>query len=359
MNSITSYQSTRQPGMPGKRLCRHSFFLRSGSASGVAGMAIILVTMIVSLASLVVINGTYSTFLSGRSVGMVERQLQAEFILKSLVNVAAELIIADQSPNVDSQEDIWGIFMQGAPVPAEMLTQLGFYDPGMQVSLEITPENAKLRLDQVDLRNPSGAGGDQTARSWKERYASLFADLGFDADLAEPDHTGLFPNQVFDSRQLAENLETYQRTDMDDSGSRMPTGNGKIRRIGELVNIPGFTPARINALSPYVTLYGNSRINVNVALPRVLQALDPDLNPQLIIDYRDTHGSIERVEELREVLDPTVFSNLLGRISTESNWFQIIGKVEYGGGISYFARAVVNASGGTQARVQIESLQLY
>lgn len=352
---------TRQLFVPGQMTTR-SFFDRisgPGQESGIAGIAIILVTMIVSLATVVVVNGTYSTFLSGRSVGMVERQLQSEYILKSLVNVAAEIIAADQSPRVDAREDIWGIFMAGAPVPAEMLTELGLTDPGIRVSLEITPENSKLRLDQLDTHSPVSSTGQEHRQNWKAIYTFLFRGLGFDDELAEPDHTGHFPNQVFNSEQLAENLEMYQRTDLEDSGSRMPTGNGKIRRIGDLINIPGFTPRRISVLSPYVTLYGNSRVNVNVALPRVLQALDPDLNPQAIVDYRDANGPIETTSQLQEVLDPNVFSNLTGRISTESNWFQVIGKVEYGGGISYFVKAIVSSNGGSGNSSRIESLLLY
>ena len=334
------------------------FIYRLKANTGIAGLAIILVTFIVSLASIVVVNLTYSTFLSGRSTGMVERQLQAEYALKSLVNVAAALIAADQSPRVDSAEDVWGVFMQGAPVPDDMLQQLGFTESGIKVWLEITPENAKLRIDQLDTQNLQSNAGQQTGKRWKDVYTALFKKLHFDDELAKPDHTGLFPNQVFNSEELAENLETYQRTDVDNNNSNLPTNNGKITRIGDLINIPGFTPKRISVLTPFVTVYGNSRVNVNVAKKSVLEALDPDLNAQLIIDYRN-EKSIENIGELREVIGEDVFQNLAGRINTETSWFQVIGKIEFGGGISYFARAIISAEGGAQTKTNLVSLQLY
>ena len=75
----------------------------------------------------------------------------------------------------------------------------------MQVFLEITPENAKLRLDQIDTRRSSSKTGLEHRQEWKEIYSTLFQELGFDDKLSEPDHTGLFPNQTFSSEQLAEN----------------------------------------------------------------------------------------------------------------------------------------------------------
>lgn len=334
-------------------------FSRLWSADGLAGLAIILITMIVSLATLVVVNLTHSTFLAGRSVGMVERQLQAEFALKSMVNVAAALLAADRSPRVDAKQDIWGMFMQGAPVPPEILSELGFNPATMNVYLEITPENAKLSIDELDIRAPVSESGKEHDERWKKIYTSLFQQLGFDDEVLEPDHTGLFPNQEFKSAELVENLATYQLTDLPEGSTKLPTGNGKITRIGDLVNIPGFTPRRISILTPYITTYGNALVNVNVALPRVLRALDPELNPDLIIQYMNNTGPIESVSQLQEIIDPTVAQRLTGRVTTESDWYQVIGKVEYGGGITYFARAIISAVKGATVTTRVELLQLF
>jgi type II secretory pathway component PulK len=323
---------------------------------GLAGMAIILITMIVSMAAMVVTNLTYSTFLSGRSVGMVERQLQAEYALKSLINVAAALIAADSSPELDAKEDVWALFMSGAPVPPEILAQLGF-DSNMQVMLEIIPENSKLRLDQIDpMSSPSGSA---YTKKWKDIYAALFRKIGFDDQLSEPDHTGLFPNQVFSSQQLADNLETFMRTDKQDPSSKMPTGNGEITRIGELLSIPGFTPARVSALTPYVTLTGDTRVNVNVALPFVLDALDPELDSATIVNYREGTGPIESISQLGTIIPQSVADRLTSYLSTGSTYFQVIGKIEYGGGLSFFAKAIVLSDNSTRNEAKITSLLLY
>ena len=76
------------------------------------GVAIILVIFVVALASILVVNLSYSTILESRSLGMVERQLQAEYIIKSIVSFGSELIYKDADPKVDTVHDNWGIFLR-------------------------------------------------------------------------------------------------------------------------------------------------------------------------------------------------------------------------------------------------------
>ncbi len=346
-----------------RRILKHMQTIKASSSSlqtsaGFGGIAIIITTFIVALATMVVVNVTHSTFLTGRSVGMVERQLQAEYALKSLVNIAATIIMNDQSPNVDGQEDVWGMFSTGGMVPKEIAQSLGYTDPGMELYLEITPENGKIPLDRVS--NPGMTQSGLHDR-WKNAYERLFIKLGFDEkSLSEGDQTGRFGDRVFSSKELVENLVTYMRTDLKEE-SQMPTGHGPIRRVGELINIPGFTARRISRLEPFVTAKGPRDVNINVAKPWVLEALHADLDASTvegIINQRETKGPFNNIQELTELnlISDDTLHDLISMISVRSSWFQIIAKIEYGGGLSYFMRAyaIKEESGvpsGTQPRI--------
>ncbi|MCB0335582.1 MAG: hypothetical protein KDD62_04730, partial [Bdellovibrionales bacterium] len=106
-----------------------------------SGVALLMVLFIVSLATSLVVGLTYSTFLQSRSIGLVERQLQAEYLLKSLVEFAAGVVNADADTRLDSFHDVWGMFREGNSIPPELLEALGINFPGIEIALEITPEN--------------------------------------------------------------------------------------------------------------------------------------------------------------------------------------------------------------------------
>jgi type II secretory pathway component PulK len=56
------------------------------------------------------------------------------------------------------------------------------------------------------------------------------------------------------------------------SGSSFLPPNRSLRRIEELPRVRGFTDSIANAIAPYVTVWGDGRLNVNTASERVLAA---------------------------------------------------------------------------------------
>ncbi|RMD86403.1 MAG: hypothetical protein D6808_03420, partial [Candidatus Dadabacteria bacterium] len=158
------------------------------------GIALLLVLFVVALCSILVVNMTYSSYLSSRLSSYTVRNLQAEYLLKSALNFARVLIALDESPRVDSPSDIWAKFTKGVAVPADQY--LGINVPGLVVEIEIESEEAKMPLRGLLTGDSAKA---RVNKKWRDAVARYFSLLGFDDD-GEVDHTGTFPKKVFNSK---------------------------------------------------------------------------------------------------------------------------------------------------------------
>jgi type II secretory pathway component PulK len=330
-------------------------------------VAILLVVFVVALASIIVVNVAYSTHLQGRLHNLSENALKSEYILKSALNVARR-IIKEGNVSESSSDDLWGYFKDGAPIPANLI---GVNEPGTSIALEIRPEESKIPLRAI----LPVQGGEADVR-WRDVCVRLFRLLGFDED-QEEDHTGLFPGRIFNSEQLVaalidymdENEESYTAPAFA-SGieSELPSGyfpNTRIRRIGELATIPGFTPARIRRLSPFITVFGASRINLNIAPEIVLLSLHENLGQaevKLIMEARQNQDSGPFSHQdlnlrLSNIIGEETYDAISFMIGVQSRWFQVLAKADFGGR-SYYLRSYLSRAG-DESLPAIRSLELF
>ena len=346
--------------MPGARSINISYKKKPES-----GLALILVIFIVALASILVINMTHSSFLSGRSLGLAKNQLQAEYLLKSIVSLSQELIALDLDAGADSFIEPWAMFKDGQALPMELL---GVNIPGATVTLEVVPENSKLPLTHIIEKSDSGSSLIQR-QAWLKAYENLFVNLGFDDYLAEPDETGLFNGRIFGSRELVGNLNDYQDRDEDSLSDITYTGyessmgtqkakNEVIRNFSEIAMIPGFSAGRRQRLAVYgrfTTATGDRQVNINVASREVLRAIEPDLGN--VYDQIQNHIQTEgKGIPNQSILTGLPFmsgiraDNLTSMITYTSKVFQVIGKISYGSR-NYFVRAMVEKQVGSKTKV--------
>jgi type II secretory pathway component PulK len=319
------------------------------------GVALLLVIFIVALCSILVVNLAYSANIGARLNAHSQQGLRAEYLLKSALNLARVLLKEDTSPE-DARKDPWGLFMQGILIPPELL---GLTQQNVRVSLEIRPEESKFPLKAL---MPPGQSTPDIR--WRDALQCLFQRLGFDED-QEEDQSGFFPRKNFSSAELVANLIDYMDSDnvayADSSfaqgiegSSTLPEGffpNERIQRVGELASIPGFTPTRIRKLTPLVATNGNSKVNINVAPAAVLACLSGlsgrlgDSEVQAILSFRDSEeGPFESTSltaSLESKIGEPATTAISGMYSAESNWFQVLAKVEDGSSL-YFLRAYVS-----------------
>lgn len=327
----------------------------------------ILVLFVVALASVLVVSMTYSTQLGARLGAMTERSFEAEYLLKSAVNVARVLIKEDKTPEV-SMQDLWGEFSGGVTVPPQVL---GVDIPNVSVALEIRPEESK-----VPIRALVPTTTEPPDIRWRDLFLRLFQRLGFDED-NEEDHTGLFPGRVFTSGELVAAMidymdadnESYSATDGFASGCEgdLPADtfpNARIARIGELSTIPGFTPARLRKLSPFITVFGSSsKINVNLTPRLILEVLHPDITPEQvdqIVEYRQGPEGPFTQQSYASVLAEIIgapWPSVSLMLNVDGQWFQVLSKVDYGNS-TFFMRAYLTQTGQGELP-EIRSIELF
>lgn len=334
------------------------------------GIALLLVLVIVTLASIFVVHMSWKSSLEARQNKAVERSLQAEYLLKSALNFARVLIMADQVPEVDGKTDPWanGVLSlaDGALLPLEML---GIHTPGIRLSLEVRPADSKFPLQAIK-DNPVH----------RDAAVRLFQALGFDND-KQADTTGLFPGRVFTSAEMVANIidyydsdkESYQSPDFPNASGiegQLPEGlelrnEGKMSRVSELAAIPGFSPARVQLLLPFTRVLGKQKMNVNFIPKVVLQSLSDDMTPSLadaLIAFRD--GPIpfgdqdsNLAAELTNIIGDSVADEILSLLDTDSQSFEVVAKVEDAVS-SYFLRALLAGSRPGEAP-KVFSMEIY
>ncbi len=337
------------------------------------GVALVIVIFVVTLASIIVLELTWSTFLGSRRRAIVMKSVEAEFILKSAVNVAQTLITADTTEG-DDPKDPWYPFRNGIPVPGEMI---GIENPGVVISLEIRSQGAKFPL--ITLVNAGSAGVQVVAR---DRLVRLFEKLGFD----QPDpnqEQGTTPSQkFFNAKEMVANLidyidadeESYAPTDTFPQGIEgelpkdEPFPNKKLERTEELLNVPGFTPLRVRKLLPYVQTVsdfraGNYGVNINAAPELILSILSSqmsDSNVTDIITFRNTTPfGVDLSQQLTQVVGDSIARDIMqqSQVGYYSSTYSVIAKVDMGIQ-SYYARAQVSKNGTTEP-AEISSLELF
>lgn len=309
---------------------------------------------------------------------MIERELQAEYILKSLLNYSKAILQADSVTTSDMATDPFAMYTRGIPVPPALL---GMTEENLGIDLEITPMNSrfniqKSRIDANQLSDPINQSSNDSA--YIANFYNLFTELGFGTD-NESHPYGKYKGQSFGIEDMIANLIDFQDADASNFSttfSRSYVQNGSINisgkldnkdwkyplsKISELQLIPGFTPNRIAKLAPFISFEGDTSVNINF-LPDILyKSLDPNLlNDAVIKNIRnqiDTNGGFADLGTFNNFVPG--FTNT-GGIDFKSNRYRVIGKVSYGQ-TSFYMDAVVDKSQGLPAPeiYRITSLKFY
>lgn len=337
------------------------------------GVALIMTLLVIALASALTVHIGSTTYFNARLHESFVQRTQAEFILKSALNVA-RVLIAQGSGAADPPADSWGLLTQGIQTDASII---GIDTPNVGLGLEVTGIESKISLTRLQYKPGQTEASERLFVLWRDVLARLFENLGFDTD-NEKDIEGPFKDQFFDSKTLVANIIDYMDADyqsyqdgefqgIEGSIKKGTFPNRPIKRVAELNSVPGFTPLRIRKLTPYVTAEESLSININLASATILKALDPSIDDeaaQAIIEYaRGDEGPFDSTK-IKQVLPSLMpdYDNLANILSTRSLVLQIIAKVQYGTS-KYFLRAFVEKparpGGGNQELPEIKRMEFF
>ncbi|MCB0344043.1 MAG: general secretion pathway protein GspK [Bdellovibrionales bacterium] len=257
------------------------------------GIALLLVVFIVSLATVIVFDLGVSSRLDQRISRSFTESVQAEFILKSELNLARILL---EAPKLDGiQEDWlnepWALIGSAPALPISGFAgnpRLMIVDVAGKIDLNaVAPPAGTVAPPTGSASNP----GEQLALFWKNAMRELLTKAGFVREQYEADLYRTPGNIAYDpADQVAvlqdwidEDKRSYSSASFDGDGfeSQAPDGmflNRRLKSLGEMLLVPGFTPERAARIGRFVTVStlpstAQRQINVNTAPIEVLLAI--------------------------------------------------------------------------------------
>jgi general secretion pathway protein K len=328
------------------------------------GVALLMVIVMIAITSALLVSLAESSFISMRLNRAAEQRIKAEYLLKSAFNVARVLIKNDSTATDDPEQDVWMmLFSSSQEVPAAFLQA---QEPNVKVQMVIKSEKGKIPLLSL-------VSGNTPDPRWLQVFTNLFQLLGFDNE----DRPGVGARCRFEqpsfctSVEMVANLIDY--LDQDDKShpgppaqgieSDLPVGEmfrnrGILDSPEELLLIPGFTPKRVQAMLPLVTIETRSRVNANAAEAPVLQAianLDPGApadagtelvgcrSPARLGPFKSIQSDINNCLQSRF---PSLAPAMAPLLDVTGNVYRVIAQVEYGqSGISFMGTAVYESQG--------------
>lgn len=268
------------------------------------GFALLLSLLIVVLLVVIIFEADYQIRADLRAASNFRDDLKAEYLARSGIS-AGEALLKDDAKNsasYDGLDEFWAAAIPEYPLGDGFLS--GF----------IVDEERKINVNALVLENSGKLTVDPARKQQLER---LFALLDINVDLVDAIVDWIDTDDV--PEPYGAESPSYQSRD-----PGYPARNGKMQTLQELHMIRGITNEIYNTISPYLTVYGEGKINVNTADTLVLQSLDENMDEteaRRLIDIRDGQPFEQNnAQDFKDALPPNVNADMItdGRI----NWFR-------------------------------------
>ena len=237
------------------------------------GVALLLVTFIIALVTILIVNLSYSTMITSQQNANLTRATQAEYLLKSMESLAIVLLNNDTN-NFDSKHfDLSSSFADAQAVfatPQDISTFIEIPLEGVKASMQIVPCNAYLNFSNLD-------------RDIKRQQilTTLFNYLNLET--IEGEYTSeILQNSNDTNEQLVTNIADYIDSDDEGCSTCVAQGieqqihddnikklwkGGTITNLSTLYTLPKFNMNKVNAIAPYFcinTIANQREYNINI-----------------------------------------------------------------------------------------------
>ncbi len=296
------------------------------------GFALLLSLLIIFLLVVIILEADFRVRADLRAAGNFRDDLKAFYLAKSAVS-AAEALITDDSKNSSAYDDLnefWSF-----PIPEYPLGD-GF------LSGSLVDEERKININFLVTKNSTGQMVVESGR--KQQLERLFELLELDPQLVDP----IIDWVDSDDQSLPFGAEegAYQLRNPPYSPA-----NAAFETLQELHMVEGITDKIYRKISPYLTVYGKGKINVNTADALVIQSFDPGLDEtaaRIIFDKRPFDDVPEFKKHLQTELSD-IYQRMLGLgslnwLATKSNYFLLRAEGRVGR-TRKIARAVIKRTG--------------
>lgn len=291
------------------------------------GMVLLLVLVVVALLSALLSEFAFSTLVDLRLTETFRDSTRADYLARGGLTVGRMLLQQDQNgyDAPGAPEELWSQPVSNFPVAEGA------------VSIRIEDLDGKLDLNRlVDTQgNPN-----VVLRGRFERLCEL---LG----LEDPPALSAALVDWLDADEVAEDLgaesDYYQGLQ-----PPYPAANGPLSTVPELEKVRGFSRNAVAALQPFVTAYGNDKLNINSAPREVLLAWDEEMTEEMaetVLAGR-AEAPYKSTDQLRDILGVEDFS-ILNRnldLAVTSRMYHIASRGEVNSGVRRL-EAVVSKQG--------------
>lgn len=264
------------------------------------GFALLLSLLIVFLLVVIIFEADFQIRADLRAAGNFRDDLKAYYLSRSGISAGEALLIDDvkNSNDYDGLDELWAFPIPEYPLGDGLLS--GF----------IIDEERKININF--LINQSG-GKETLMEARKDQLVRLFMLLQVNPDLVDAIIDWLDADD--EPRPFGAEGPAYQALE-----PGYPAKNGNMTTLSELRMVQGITQEIYRTISPYLTVYGSGKINVNTADSLVLQSIDEGLDEteaRRLIEkrpFKDANAQ-DFKDELPEDVD--------GRIRTDERiqWF--------------------------------------
>ncbi len=309
-----------------------------------SGAVLVIVLWVLAVLTAIALGLSYRTGLEARRVGAISGNVQALTLCQAAIRRTMFELQKDEQ-GYDALKDLWSNNKQ---LFDSYRLQSGTYtvsykrqDP-MDSSKHQTFFGA---MDEESLINVNTAS--------KETWERLLRNEELSPDLYEP---------IMDWVDADSNARMHGAEASDYASLERPYAprNGKIRMMDELLLIKGITSDVFDKLSPFLTVYGDGKININTASAKVFEAIgfSPELVDKILrfrkglddVEGTDDDGvfrdmphiidSLDKFESLSNA-DRFMLNNAMGLLTVSSRFFRIHVQGESTGGIMSRATVVV------------------
>jgi len=290
------------------------------------------------------------------SAANVDHGLKALYAAKSGISYALALLAEDQrrdDKRVDTLKDVWAPESEG--LKAINAASANLFDFG-RFEVQIEDLSSKIQINQlVDRTNEKGKkpGGNKKQPVDTEELSKVFRrllgneDFGLDEQRIEEIYYST--RDWIDSGDDDPVRGMGAGAEEDDYLSRNPPyhcKNGPFDSVEELLLVKGMTrdtdtpdeESKPRDILPYLTVFGDGRINVNTADAKILASLHEEMMQEYVSNMTEHREQIEDVWSLEKeawIYDfagvPTEFKKTMSKIiTTQSTHFKIIATGHYG-----------------------------
>jgi len=264
------------------------------------GIALVVTLLALVLITAMVVEFSYAVYTGTTSLYNWRDSQRLSIMAKSGVNVSARLI------------SDWLNTQKYTPGFIEMPVDNPFEDFKGTITVRIEDENARFNINTII--NPRREEDTYGCESFKR----LLSALSLDEKIAD---------------RVLDWIDKDSIAKLPDS--EVGAKNAPLVSVDELLLINGITRKDYDTLLPYVTVYGDGKININGAEKPVLKSLSDRITDDLaqrVIEYRKAtpFGDVINLQDVNG-FTLLVYGPISGKITTKGENFSIRSVAESGG----------------------------